>query len=115
VIGAGIGGLAVAAGLQQEGAEVVVYERAPEIRAVGAGMSLFGNGFAALDSLGLGEQIRALGGTGLTLRAGQRKPNGQWLSRTPPDALAHLAVVHRADLLLTIIPAFLDAPMPENK
>lgn len=98
VIGAGIGGLAVAAGLQQEGAEVVVYERAPEIRAVGAGLSLFGNGFAALDALGLGEQIRALGGTGLTLRAGQRKPNGQWLSRTPPDALAHLAVVHRADL-----------------
>ena len=98
VIGAGIGGLAVAAGLQRAGAEVVVYERAPEIRAVGAGLSLFGNGFAALDALGLGDQVRALGGTGLTLLAGQRKPSGQWLSRTPPAAVAELAVVHRADL-----------------
>ena len=98
VIGAGIGGLAVAAGLQRAGAEVVVYERASEIRAVGAGLSLFGNGFAALDALGLGDQVRALGGTGLTLLAGQRKPSGQWLSRTPPAAVAELAVVHRADL-----------------
>jgi 2-polyprenyl-6-methoxyphenol hydroxylase-like FAD-dependent oxidoreductase len=105
VIGAGIGGLAVAAGLQRAGAEVVVYERAPEIRAVGAGLSLFGNGFTALDALGLGEQIRALGGTGLTLRAGQRDPGGRWLSRTPPDAVAQLAVVHRADLHAVLLDA----------
>src|SRR4051812_13562766 len=98
VIGAGIGGLAVAAGLQRAGAGVVVYERAPEIRAVGAGLSLFGNGFAALDALGLGDQVRALGGSGPTLRAGQRQPNGRWLSHTPPQAVTQLAVVHRADL-----------------
>src|SRR5690349_1146019 len=98
VIGAGIGGLAVVAGLQRAGAEVVVYERAAEIRAVGAGLSLFGNGFTALDALGLGEQVRALGGSGLTTRAGQRDPGGRWLSRTPPDSVAQLAVVHRADL-----------------
>jgi 2-polyprenyl-6-methoxyphenol hydroxylase-like FAD-dependent oxidoreductase len=105
VIGAGIGGLAVAAGLQSAGADVLVYERAPEIRAVGAGLSLFGNGFTALDALGLGEQVRALGGTGLTLRAGQRDPRGRWLSLTPPDAVAQLAVVHRADLQAILLAA----------
>ena len=98
VIGAGIGGLAAAVGLQRAGADVAVYERAPEVRAVGAGLSLFGNGFTALDALGLGDQVRALGGTGLTLRAGQRNPHGDWLARTPPEAVASLAVVHRADL-----------------
>jgi 2-polyprenyl-6-methoxyphenol hydroxylase-like FAD-dependent oxidoreductase len=105
VIGAGIGGLAVVAGLQRAGAEVVVYERAAEIRAVGAGLSLFGNGFTALDALGLGEQVRALGGSGLTTRAGQRDPGGRWLSRTPPDSVAQLAVVHRADLQAILLAA----------
>lgn len=105
VIGAGIGGLAVAAGLQRAGAEVVVYERAPEIRPVGAGLSLFGNGFAALDVLGLGDHVRALGGMSPNLQAGQRKPSGQWLSRTPPEAVAQLAVVHRADLHRVLLAA----------
>ena len=70
----------------------------PRFARSGLGLSLFGNGFAALDALGLGDQVRALGGTGLTLPAGQRQPNGGWLSRTPPNAVADLAVVHRADL-----------------
>ncbi len=40
IIGGGIGGLAAAIGLQRIGFEVKVYERAPELREVGAGLSL---------------------------------------------------------------------------
>ena len=98
VIGAGIGGLAVAGGLQRAGADVVVHERADELRAVGAGLSIFGNGFAALDALGLGDQVRELGGQQRIPQAGQRNPQGRWLVRMPAQAVEHLAVVHRAEL-----------------
>ncbi|GAA4704677.1 hypothetical protein GCM10023215_50520 [Pseudonocardia yuanmonensis] len=59
VIGAGIGGLAVAAGLRRAGADVVVLERSPELRPVGAGISLWANAFTALDVLGPGRAVRA--------------------------------------------------------
>jgi 2-polyprenyl-6-methoxyphenol hydroxylase-like FAD-dependent oxidoreductase len=99
VVGAGIGGLATALGLQQAGAEVVVLERADRLRPLGAGLSLFGNGLAALDALGLGSWIRAEGSTpAATLRAGQRRPDGRWLATTPAHALGDLRVVHRSVL-----------------
>src|SRR5699024_11517644 len=43
IVGAGIGGLSAAAGLQRAGAEVTVFERASELRAGGSGLSLFAN------------------------------------------------------------------------
>lgn len=61
VIGAGIGGLAVARALALRGAEVTVLERADAIREVGAGIQVSPNGTAVLDALGLGAQLRAAG------------------------------------------------------
>ena len=52
VVGAGIGGLAVAAGLAQRGWKVVVHERAGELREVGAGIYLKENGVRVLEKLG---------------------------------------------------------------
>jgi 2-polyprenyl-6-methoxyphenol hydroxylase-like FAD-dependent oxidoreductase len=46
IVGAGIGGLSAAVGLQRAGAEVTVFERAPAVRAGGSGLSLFANGLA---------------------------------------------------------------------
>jgi hypothetical protein len=60
VIGAGIGGLAAAIGLRRVGLEPVVFERAAELREVGAGLSLWPNALRALEDLGLAEQIRSL-------------------------------------------------------
>lgn len=59
VIGAGIGGLAVAQALAQRGAEVSVLEQAPEISEVGAGLQISPNGAVVLDALGLGAGLRA--------------------------------------------------------
>ncbi|VAV87437.1 Uncharacterized oxidoreductase [hydrothermal vent metagenome] len=59
VIGAGIGGLAVARALALRGADVTVLEQAGEIAEVGAGLQISPNGFAVLKALGLGEGLRA--------------------------------------------------------
>jgi FAD-dependent urate hydroxylase len=59
VVGGGIGGLAAAVALRRIGAEVELYERAPEIGEVGAGLSLWSNAVHALRRLGVVEQILA--------------------------------------------------------
>ncbi|HIY41978.1 MAG TPA: FAD-dependent monooxygenase [Candidatus Nocardiopsis merdipullorum] len=59
VIGAGIGGLALARGLTERGHEVSVYESAEELRRGGAGPTLYPNGTAAL--LALGVDVSSLG------------------------------------------------------
>ncbi len=59
VIGAGIGGLAVAQRLAQLGAHVTVLEQSDAIREVGAGIQISPNGARVLDALGLGEPLRA--------------------------------------------------------
>lgn len=53
IIGAGMGGLTVAAGLKNTGIEVEIYERAQEMRWVGSGLSLMTNAVAALTSVGI--------------------------------------------------------------
>lgn len=98
VIGAGIGGLVTAIGLQRAGANVTVLERARGPAFSGSGLSLFGNAFTALDAIGMGDEVRALGAGRPDLRAGQRRPDGRRLAVTPSDALRDLRVVHRADL-----------------
>lgn len=99
VVGAGIGGLCAAVGLQRAGSEVVVYERASQLKPIGSGLSVFPNGITALDSLGLGRQFRRItAGDAARLDAGQRRPDGGWLARLPEDAVSGLRVVHRAEL-----------------
>ncbi len=52
VIGGGIGGLAAVVALRKVGMAVTVFERAPEICEVGAGLSLWSNAVTALRRLG---------------------------------------------------------------
>lgn len=57
IIGGGIGGLATAVGLRQAGFAAVVYERAPEITEVGAGLTIWTNAVRALARLGVGSAV----------------------------------------------------------
>jgi salicylate hydroxylase len=53
IIGAGIGGLALALALQRRGRAVAVYERSPQLGEVGAGVMLTPNSNLILDHLGV--------------------------------------------------------------
>ncbi len=112
VVGAGIGGLVLAAGLQRDGHDVRVHERRADAGALGAGLTLSGNAFAALDAIGLGERVRAVTGAGVAgLRAGQRRPSGRWMTTLPPAAVASLRSVHRADLHRALLDALRDGTL----
>jgi salicylate hydroxylase len=58
IIGAGLGGLAATLALQRCGVTVRVYEQAPQLGEVGAGLTLSPNALAALDFLGVGQAMR---------------------------------------------------------
>lgn len=101
VIGGGIGGLAAACGLIQAGWEVRVFEQAPELHPLGAGITLAPNAVRALDALGLGSALRnramAQGAAGI------RASSGRWIVRSRLDVLeAKFGIpafaLHRADL-----------------
>ncbi|MFI8966110.1 FAD-dependent monooxygenase [Streptomyces sp. NPDC053493] len=85
VVGAGIGGLAAAVGLQRTGWEVTVVDRASVLADEGAGISLAANGIRALDALGVGAAVRAAGRGQYT--GGTRTPRGSWLARMDGAAL----------------------------
>ena len=60
IIGGGIGGMALASALQQQSIEAEVYEQAPALCEVGAGLVLWPNACKALDRLGLLPAMRAV-------------------------------------------------------
>jgi salicylate hydroxylase len=60
IAGGGIGGLTAALALLRMGIDVDVYEQAPELREVGAGVQLAANGTRVLYALGVGEELKAL-------------------------------------------------------
>ncbi len=61
VVGGGIGGLTAALALLRQGIDVTVYEQAPELRELGAGVQISSNGTRVLYALGLGDGIERLG------------------------------------------------------
>ena len=63
IIGGGIGGLATAIALRKQGIDAHVYEKARELRPVGAGLSLNPNGLKALEAIGadIVEQLKQAG------------------------------------------------------
>lgn len=59
VLGAGIGGLAVAACLRKAGIETTVYEQAPAFARIGAGIQMSPNAMKVLLGIGIGENIQS--------------------------------------------------------
>ncbi len=60
IAGGGIGGLATALGLAQQGIASVVLERSAQLGEIGAGIQLGPNAFHAFDTLGVGDEARAM-------------------------------------------------------
>ncbi|WP_214102622.1 FAD-dependent monooxygenase [Acrocarpospora catenulata] len=63
VVGGGIGGLAAANALLHRGMDVHVYEQAPELGEIGAGVLITPNSLRLLDRFGIGDAIAAVGAT----------------------------------------------------
>ena len=102
IIGAGIGGLAAALALQRRGFRVTVYERAREIREVGAGVIITANARRALRDLGVDAALEAASNT-ISVFHTCHYATGEVLRAVPNEAirqkvgLASLGV-HRGDL-----------------
>lgn len=101
IVGGGIGGLCAAISLRKAGLEVKVYEQAAELRAVGAGLTIWANAIKALRRLGVADQvIRA----GAKIERGElRTSSGRVLSRSHPGELEErfhepTVALHRAEL-----------------
>ncbi len=106
IAGAGIGGLGAAIALTRAGWDVTVLERAPEPQPLGAGLSVWPNGVAALRALGLGELCE--GGAAPRADGALRKADGSEIAGFDPAAIerrfgAPLLAMHRADLLAGLL------------
>lgn len=67
IIGAGIGGMAAAAALKQQGIECEIFEAVKEIKPVGAAISVWSNGVKCMNHLGMGHIMDELGGPMLNM------------------------------------------------
>lgn len=61
IAGAGIGGLTLACALRKRGIACRVFEKAKELRPIGAGITMQGNAMLALRAIGLEDAVRAAG------------------------------------------------------
>ena len=58
IVGAGMGGLAVAATLRRFGVDVQVYEQAPRFARIGAGIQMMPNSMKVLRQIGIEQRLR---------------------------------------------------------
>ncbi|MFS8665991.1 MAG: FAD-dependent monooxygenase [Limnochordales bacterium] len=105
VVGAGIGGVAAALFLRRQGIEVDVYEQAPALTEVGAGIQLGPNGAKLLHRVGLEARLREVAVQPQTAWNFRRWQDGRVLfsqelgARAMEQFGAPYYVIHRADLL----------------
>jgi len=84
VIGAGIGGLTAAVALRRRGWAVTVVEQAERLEPIGAGLAVAPNALRALDTIGVGDQVREL--SAVEGDGGLRRSDGRWIYRTNAEA-----------------------------
>ena len=111
IIGAGIGGLTTSIALRQAGVETKVFERASELREIGAGITLWPNAIKALRKLDVADAVLAAGGAP-AMGGEVRSWRGEVLYEVPVGALEERYGVsvglHRANLQTTLLSALPD-------
>jgi 2-polyprenyl-6-methoxyphenol hydroxylase-like FAD-dependent oxidoreductase len=108
IIGSGIGGLAAASALQHQGIQVALFERNPELREIGAGLTLWANGVQALRHLGLADALASVSAPLTSFECWSWR--GKRLGRMRLDTIerqvgAPSIGIHRADLLRLLVDA----------
>lgn len=103
IVGAGIGGLTAALGLQRAGFKVQVFEQAPKLGEVGAGLTITPNATHALEYVGMGDFMAKTGdapGDGATLHYQTHEVlfHTQRASSFRETYGAEYYQIHRADL-----------------
>ncbi|MEZ5812843.1 MAG: FAD-dependent monooxygenase [Rhizobiaceae bacterium] len=106
ISGGGVGGMTIAAGLQAEGHEATIFERADAFGRVGADVNLTPNAVHALDGIGrgIGDRLRQTAARP-EFRISRMWDDGRETSRLPMSSAAEekygapQLTIHRADLL----------------
>ena len=106
IIGGGIGGLTMANALQQVNIDFELYEQAPELTEVGAGIGLTNSTLTLLDMLGSGNEVRKKG----TRIASVYLSDKQLQVRRKIPADSPGICIHRATLI-----DILKSSLPKNK
>ncbi len=107
IAGGGVGGMAAAIALQQQGASVRIFEQARAYGRIGADVNLTPNAVHALDRLGIGEALRRTAARP-EFRISRMWDTGAETSRLPMSAAAEAKygapqlTIHRADLLRSL-------------
>jgi 2-polyprenyl-6-methoxyphenol hydroxylase-like FAD-dependent oxidoreductase len=103
IVGAGIGGLALALGLHQRGIASRIYEVAPELKELGVGITILPHAMRELTTLGLQDKIVAGGVTNTQSaffnRFGQllyKEPRGTYAGYAYPEVGIHRGRLHTA-------------------
>ena len=110
IAGAGIGGLTAALAIAQRGYRVAVFDQAPRLEEVGAGIQLSPNASRILIALGLREQLQRHVVAPQELRV-MNAQSAHMLARAPLGAAAEARygapywVIHRGDLQAVLIEA----------
>jgi salicylate hydroxylase len=117
IAGAGIGGLTAALALQRQGFQVRVFERAPAIGDVGAGIALGGTASRSLYSLGLEQAIAAVAdrpqaSAAFDFRTGEVLGGAFAKRKWTAADLVDVNMLHRADLF-AVLKAGVDANDPD--
>src|SRR4051812_41511748 len=99
IVGGGIGGLATAIAVRRQGHEVAVYEQAPELLEIGAGLSVWPNATRVLSEFGLLPEV--LRRSAVLERLQLQTLKGELLSdiTTIADFETPSVCIHRAELL----------------
>ena len=118
IIGGGIAGLTTAIALQKIGFQPVVFEAAPQIKALGAGLLLAANAMKGFERIGIADKI---------IPAGQQlsqfailDQQGKSISEADSEALSeryglHNFAIHRADLHQVLMIELKDIPLKTGK
>jgi len=105
IIGGGIGGLTTALALQKTNVDVTIYESAPEIKPVGAGIIMANNAMQVFDKLGIRQKIEQAGHKISTIKI--TDPQLKTLSEVQLNKFerkygVHNIAIHRGDLQMIL-------------